>query len=226
MNAPRTVRSRPVSARPTGERPASTPRDNARARLLQAALGLIRTKGYSATSVDELCAAAGVTKGAFFHHFDSKEALAVAAADFWSETTGALFAAAPYHAHDDPLDRILGYIDFRGQLLNGPVEAFTCLVGTMVQEVFATNPAIRTACLASIAGHAEALEADIAAAIARYGMRETSARSLALHTQAVLQGGFILAKATGGPQVAADSITHLKRYFELLFKGSGSTKPT
>ena len=82
------------------EKPAS-----ARTRILQAALGAIRAKGYSATSVDELCAAAGVTKGAFFHHFASKEALGVAAADYWSKTTGALFAAAPYHANADPLDR-------------------------------------------------------------------------------------------------------------------------
>lgn len=194
--------------------------EGARTKLLQAALGVIRAKGYSATSVDDLCAAAGVTKGAFFHHFASKEALAVAAAGFWSEVTGALFAAAPYHQHDDPLDRVLGYIDFRAGLLNGPVEAFTCLVGTMVQEAFGSSPAIRAACRASISGHAETLEADIEAAMARYGVTGITAGSLALHTQAVLQGAFILAKADGGPDVAAESVKHLRRYFELLFHHS------
>ena len=200
--------SRPAKPRSTG----------ARTKLLEAALRVIRAKGYSATSVDELCAAAGVTKGAFFHHFDSKEALAVAAADFWSEMTGGLFASAPYHRHDDPLDRVLGYIDFRAGLLSGPVEAFTCLVGTMVQEAFGSSPAIRDACRASIVGHAGTLEADIEAAMARYGVTGVSAGSLALHTQAVLQGAFVLAKAHGGPDVAAESVWHLKRYFELMFR--------
>ena len=72
--------------------PVSKP-ETARNRLLNGALRIIREKGYHATSVDELCAAAGVTKGAFFHHFKSKEDLAVAAAEHWSMTTGGLFAA-------------------------------------------------------------------------------------------------------------------------------------
>jgi TetR/AcrR family transcriptional repressor of nem operon len=46
---------------------------------------------------------------------------------------------------------------------------------------------------------------------------EWSAASLALHTQAVLQGAFILAKAKGGAAVAADSVDHLRRYLKLLF---------
>ena len=77
------------------------------------------TSGYEATSVDDLCRAAGVTKGAFFHHFKSKEELAVAAAAHWSAVTGALFAAAPYHAYEDPLDQLIAYIDFRAALLEG-----------------------------------------------------------------------------------------------------------
>jgi len=44
--------------------PRPTPKTDARTKLLEAALSVIRAKGYSATSVDELCAAAGVTKGA------------------------------------------------------------------------------------------------------------------------------------------------------------------
>ena len=130
--------------------PQPSAKRDAKAKLLTAALSVIRTKGYAAMSVDELCGAAGVTKGAFFHHFKSKDELGVAAAEHWSQVTGALFAEAPYHKHKDPLDRVLAYLDFRKALLKGGVPEFTCLIGTMVQEIYETNPDIRRACEASI----------------------------------------------------------------------------
>ena len=192
--------------------------ETARTRLLDAAVRVIREKGYHATSVEELCSAAGVTKGAFFHHFKTKEDLGVAAAEHWSATTGGLFAGAPYHAPDDPFDRVIGYLDFRAALIRGTMAEFTCLVGTMAQETFLTNPPIRDACFDSIAGHAETLEADLAALIQSCGVAgEITAKSLALHTQVVLQGAFILAKAKNDPSIAGDAIEHLRRYFTLLF---------
>ncbi len=197
---------------------------DARTKLLNAALSVIRTKGYSATTVDELCAAAGVTKGAFFHHFKSKDELGVAAANHWSETTKVLFAGAPYHGFAAPLERILGYLEFRKALLNGGLPDFTCLVGTMVQETYETVPAIRDACASSITSHAATLEADIEAAMRERDLTpDWTAKSLALHTQAVIQGAFILAKATGGAEIAADSIDHLSRYIRLLF-GAGAER--
>ena len=190
---------------------------NAKVKLLDAALGTIRKKGYASASVDELCAGAGVSKGSFFHHFKTKEDLAAAAADYWSETTGALFAGAAYHAHEDPLDRLLAYIDFRKELVRGEIPEFTCLVGTMAQEVYQTSDEIRQACWRSISGHAQTLESDIAEALEKYGVSGTTPQSLALYTQASIQGAFILAKAKGDPGVALSALDHLKRYIELLF---------
>jgi TetR/AcrR family transcriptional repressor of nem operon len=56
-------------------------------KLLNAALNVIRGKGYAATTVDDICHSAGVTKGSFFHHFKSKDELALAAVAHWGEMT-------------------------------------------------------------------------------------------------------------------------------------------
>ncbi|MEC9345184.1 MAG: TetR/AcrR family transcriptional regulator [Pseudomonadota bacterium] len=195
---------------------------SARDKLLDGALDVIRRQGYAATTVDDLCAAAGVTKGAFFHHFDSKEALGVAAVNHWSETTSAMFATAAYHDPADPLDRVLAYVRFRRTLLSGAPAEFSCVAGTMVQEVFDASPAIREACAASIFGHAATLQDDIAQAMQARGIRtDWTAASLAAHTQAVLQGAFILAKARNDVSVAVESCDHLYRYIELLFRTDG-----
>lgn len=199
----------------TARRPSTS---DTRARLLDTALTLVRRHGFAATSIADLCTAAGVTKGAFFHHFASKEALGVAAAEHWGETTGKLFAAAPYHRPEDPLDRFLAYIAFRRSLLAGELHEYTCFAGTVVQEAYGDHPAIRAACGTVIEDHAATLEADIEAARQARGIGgDWSARSLALHTQAVLQGAFVLAKATNGVAVALETVDHLDRYVRLLF---------
>lgn len=202
-------------SRPTKHSPE---RGNARIRLLEAARDIIRQKGFAATSVDDLCKAADVTKGAFFHHFGSKEALGVAAAEFWAETTSAFFAEAPYHEPRDPLDRVLAYVAFRKAIITGDLKDFTCLAGTMAQEVYESAPDIRDACGRSIFGHTATLEEDIETARRERGITaDWTAESLARHTQAVLQGGFVLAKAGNDPALARESLDHLERYIRQLF---------
>lgn len=180
---------------------------------------LIRRNGFSATSVDQLCAAAGVTKGGFFHHFASKEALGVAAAGHWLAITTPLFAEADYHRAPDALARVLGYLDLREALIEGGTDAFTCLAGTLAQEVHQSHPAIARAAEAAIAGHARTLEADIAEALADHGVADVDPASLALHFQVVLQGGFVVAKAAADAEAARESVRHLKRYVTLLCRG-------
>lgn len=197
-------------------------RPNARSKLVDAAHSLVRKQGYSATSVDQICSAAGVSKGAFFHHFSSKEALAAAAAEGWTERADELiFTMPPWTRIEDPLERILAHIDFRAAMMDGPAESFTCFVGTMVQESFASSEVLRGACDDSLTAYSERFAADIEEAIARYGIGGgVTAISLAYHVQAVLQGAFILAKAKADARIARDSASHLKRYVSQLFAQS------
>ena len=207
-----------MTATHPSEPPRRAPRGSAREKLIAAAHQEVRRNGYAATTVDQICAAAGVTKGAFFHHFESKEALAVAAAQAWTERARPMFEMPPYTKLEDPLDRLLGHLDFRFSMLHGPIDGFTCFIGTMVQEAYATSEPIRLACEASIAAYCDALVPDIAAAMARYGAPDgMTALDLAHHIQSVLQGGFVLAKTTNDPAIARESVAHLTRYVRMLF---------
>ena len=188
-------------------------------KLLDATLKVVRIKGYSATRVEDVCAEAGLTKGSFFHHFKSKEDLALAAVARWDALTLQIFAAAPYHDAADPLGRLISYIEFRKAILAGDLADYTCFAGTIVQEAYRTHPHVSAACARNITSHAKMLEADIAAAMRDHGIRGTwTAQSLALHIVAVIQGGFILAKAQENAAAAAANLDHLRRYVELLFE--------
>ncbi|HEY8313725.1 MAG TPA: TetR/AcrR family transcriptional regulator [Candidatus Baltobacteraceae bacterium] len=196
----------------------TTAKPSAKTKVLDAALAVIRTKGYAAATVDEICRVAGVSKGSFFHYFVDKEALAIAAAEYFSMGAAAMFDAAPYRKEPDARARVLRYVDLRAALLRGDFADFTCLLGTMVQETYATHPAIREACDQHIRLHADDVAQDLEAAKRTYAPDAPwTAGSMALFTQAVIQGAFILAKAHDDPAVAAECIAHLRRYLETQF---------
>ena len=187
-------------------------------RLIAASTDVIRAKGYAATTVDDICHEAGVTKGSFFHHFKSKDDLAVAAATAFGEGSDELFAAASFRKLDDPLERLFGYLEFRAELLRGELPDYTCLLGTLVQETYATHPEIRAACDRGLSSHIAALTRDVEAARKLYAPKATwSAEGVAYFIQAALQGGFIFAKAKQGSSVVRNSLDHLRRYLGVLF---------
>jgi TetR/AcrR family transcriptional regulator, transcriptional repressor for nem operon len=188
-----------------------------KAKLLDAALRVIRLQGYAGSSVDDICREAGVTKGSFFHHFKGKDDLAIAATEHWTGVTGNLFESAPFRRIADPRDRVLAYIDFRASLIQGDLPDFTCLLGTMVQETYSTHPEIRDACNRAILFHARTVEADlIEAKRACSPKAKWEPLDVALFAQAAIQGAFILAKAQHDPSAASRAIAHLRQYVASL----------
>lgn len=187
-------------------------------RLLEAAQELMLAQGFVATTVDEICAASGLTKGSFFHYFKSKEDLGQAVLDRFCGARLAVLQQGPFSKKRDPLDRVYGWIDFAIEMSKSPLAEKGCLLGNFAQELSDTHPAIRSQCAQRFADWAKLLKQDLDEAKANYLPKsKLDTQGLAEHFIAVLEGALILGKARQDMGVVGKSLRHFKRYLESLF---------
>jgi TetR/AcrR family transcriptional repressor of nem operon len=187
-------------------------------RLLDAAQALMLANGYTATSVDDVCEAAKLTKGSFFHYFASKEHLGIEVAERFFGAKKEILLSAPFRRKKDPLQRVLGYVDYLVEMSRRPEAGNGCLLGTFVQELSASHPKIRRACAACFAEQCADLTRDLEEAkVAHVPRARWSPQTLAEHLVAILQGSVILAKAKQNPKVLQTSLEHFKEYLKCVF---------
>ena len=196
----------------------SPPQLNCRDRLIAAGTDAFRQNGFDATSVDEICSAAGVSKGAFFHHFESKASLAHACLLAWNGMSMKLADKVAQLNIADPVQHLFALLDlFVGVLTDPARQPASCLAGTLVQEVAQSNPLLRDAAHTCFVGMAQMLTRHIEAAAKARGVT-LDAHSLAQLWNAAIQGGLILFKASQDPEDLRSGLTHIRRYIGVLLK--------
>jgi TetR/AcrR family transcriptional repressor of nem operon len=159
-----------------------------------------------------------VATDSFFHYFEGKEHLGRLVAERFFSARKEMFLSAPFRQKKDPLDRVLGFVDFLIDLARSPEAVKGCLLGTFVQELSQTHPQIRSVCAGCFEEQAEFLRQDIEAAKAKYAPRARwSPQSLAEHLIAVVQGAIILAKAKQNKKVMEESLVHAREYLKCIF---------
>ena len=187
--------------------------------LLEAAQQLMLAKGFPATTVEEICAAAGVTKGSFFHYFADKEQIGAAALDHFMGGRMQAMQAETFAKLADPLKRVYGYVDFVIKMAREATAMPSCLLGNFAQELSATHPHLRAQCGRHFDHWAQMLKRDLDQAKTMYAPKATiDTLSLADHCIAVLEGAMILAKARGEQKVIEVQMRHLKSYLQGLFE--------
>jgi len=182
-----------------------------RQKLIQAATDLIRRKGYVATTIDDICVQSGVSKGAFFHHFKTKEELAEACLAAWDQMAAAMEEGAPFRQVADARQKVLGYLDFFAGVFSDPQIHKSCLAGTTVQEVSDTNPALRDAANVCFQNAGKRFQALLDEAC-RTAPAPVDTASLAALWIATVQGSLILFKASQDPSVISQTLEHVKQY--------------
>ena len=185
-------------------------------KLLLAAEQRFLQKGYTATTVDEICSSAGATKGAFFHHFPSKEALALTVVENHGQRRFDLLTQSPDLHTDNSVQRAMAFIDHVSNTLM-TIEEPACLVAALTLEMAGVNPKFKAVC-AEAFERMNAFAADVFdAALSAQGVTGgPSPRALADQFIASYQGALVLARAHGQRQVIEAVIGQFRAHFRTV----------
>jgi len=175
-----------------------TPTD-ARTRLVAAAREMFAAQGVGATSPRQVLDASGVGQGSLYHHFPTKHDLAVAAV---GATVDDALASARRDLEGgaggaDPVDRVVAYLERPRDALAG------CKVGRLTSDqAVMDDDGLRDVVTAYFVRLLEA----VAATLREAGLPDDAARDRAHAAVAIVQGGYVLARATGDPEAMGAAV--------------------
>lgn len=186
-----------------------------RTRLLDATYSLMVKKGFPSTTVDEICQAAGVSKGSFYHFFESKQQMTLAMLE---------------HHMAGATEEIERGLDLTG--VEGPQRAIRyvkhvedrseeiwhegCLIGSLALELAETNPEVRSRVSQIFRDLTDHLETWFRPFCEESGPETPSARELAEQFVIVIEGGVVLSRAHRDLRFVPQAVRTFRRYLELL----------
>ena len=193
-----------------------------RERILDAAQNLILDRGYVGMTVDHVLDEVDITKGAFFHHFKTKDDLAKALLRRFAEHDAKIYSETRARAEklsDDPLEQVLIFVRLFEEMFDGLKEPYPgCLFASYVYKLQQFDDETRTLIADSFRQWRELLKEKFEAVARKYPPRiKVDTASLADSFTVVLEGAFITGKAVHDPRVIGDQLRHFRNYLELLF---------
>lgn len=183
-------------------------RGSTRARMLGSAVEVLRERGATGVTIDEVLARSGAPRGSVYHHFPGgrrqilTEALQVAA-----NTIGSIIGA---ESSDSAWDLVHRFVEFWEQVLTG--SDFTA--GCPVVAVAIATPDEEPELAAAAAAIFDRWRAALAAAFTADGFDESDASSLAVMCIATLEGAVVLCRSSR----SADPLHDVARQLEFLIK--------
>lgn len=193
-----------------------------RAKILDATRTLVMSKGFAATTIDDILKQTGLTKGAFFHHFKGKAQLARELVE--RHALGDLqvfedYAARAEAQSDDPLEQTLKFLVMFEEFISDSEDPSPgCMYAVYTYESMQFEPAVRDFVADTlrrwtsiyVRKYQEVLDAYTPAL-------PVTARQLAEMTVSIIEGGLILQRAYGDVNVTCRQSQQLRNYLRLLF---------
>ena len=206
----------------TSDIPRTRDPERTRERILDAAQALILDHGFGSTTVDAVVNRAGITKGAFFHHFGSKADLARSLVERYALLDKQHLEQQMERAAklaSDPLQQVLVLIALYEEEFESLAEPFPgCLFASYIYEnkLFdeETISVLRESTLMWRAVARQMLERVAAVHPPKVPV---DMESLADLFYALTEGSFIMTKTLGDKTLLARHTRHLRTYLELLF---------
>jgi TetR/AcrR family transcriptional regulator, transcriptional repressor for nem operon len=194
-----------------------------RTKILNSAQRLIQTRSFEGFSFQDIADEVGIRKASLYHHFDSKDAVAIAVLKRGADwVTGQLDATKELA----PPERLERYFDLFHDL-HGKAERM-CPGGSFASVLGAVSPAVQRALHAFTKMHLDWLEGVVreGAALGAFEIGEQAPRDVALQIFSSVQGALLTGRLTADPGVLDAVATELRTYLRYTPKGrEGGSKP-
>ncbi len=197
-----------------------------RAKIMDIAQDAVLSKGFDATSIEEIVASAEITKSGFFYHFRDKNALARALIERHIEVEEKLFDDLLGRARelsDDPLQSALIGLKLLAELIaDMPGGHPGCVVATAVYQDRLFDRDVREANRRAVLGWRRRFRAMFDEVAEVYPVNDdVDLDHLADMVSSVIEGGLVMSRAVGEPLITAQQILLLRSYVKLLFSPGG-----
>jgi AcrR family transcriptional regulator len=203
-----------------------SPRKDTRERLLEVAEAAVLSKGFAATSIDELIAAVGITKSGFFYHFRDKADLAKAMMLRYLEQDRALLDELFKRAdelNEDPLHGFLvGLKMFSEMMANLPENYPGCLAASFAYQDTLFNQEVRALNAEGMLAWRRRFRERFDLIAARYPARlEVDLDALSDMTYSLVEGGLILGRVLKDNTILPRQILLFRDFVRLVFTPAG-----
>jgi len=177
-----------------------------REKLVRTAERLMLRDGYSATRVDDVIHRAGLSKGSFYHFFDSKEALGLAALEHYYADRVSRLAAGAYATEADPLRRAQGFLKHASRVA-ADLWNTGCLLANFAADTAGSSRVISNA-LRTRTRDLRALLADL---LSPFATPEVTAAELADQFLVCIEGSIVLARIHRDPVYLRRGLEQFRR---------------
>lgn len=193
-----------------------------RTRILEAAQRLVLERGFAAVTVDAVIDAAGVSKGAFFHHFPSKAALGRAVVERYAAADADALESAMAAAEArsaDPAVQLVEFVRFFEEAAESILEVQpSCVFISFIYERELAGAGTDDVIAAAILTWRQRVSGKLEeAVVGRPGMADVDLSALADHVFATFEGAFLLVRGLGDQSAMRRQLAQLRHYLELLF---------